>query len=364
MKSSDISAYVSLALKIILIVSIINSIYFQLWHLMSTSLFLLILLVIPSIIKKSYEIKIPTEFEILLILFTMASLIFGKIGGVITPIFFGIATSLIGFMIMLMLYSDNQIKKNYFLIILFSFNLAVAFGFGLEFLKYYLKIILGHDIDVTHYYFSMTNMTYVIVGAAISAIAGFLYMKDKKGVMSRIVKRFKKINPRIFSKLESHDGIVEMIKEGEKEDLEFKSTLRVNLHTNEIDKRIEYATLKTISAFMNSKGGILLLGVSNSGEILGVEKDRFENNDKLNLHLTNLIKEKIGKQHLNNLYIQSTNAEDKTVIKIDCLKSKTPIFLKNISSDEEFYIRIGPASVQIKGSQLVEYIEKRFREKN
>lgn len=359
MKPSEISNYMALALKIILIISIINSIYYQLWHLMSTSVFLLILLIIPSIIKQ-YEIKIPLEFEILLFLFVVASLVFGKVGGILTPLFFGIATALIGFMIMLMLYSDNQIKKNYFLIIFFSFNFAVAFGFGLEFIKYYLKIILGQTLDGGNYAFSMKNMTYVITGAIISAFAGFFYMRDKKGFMSKIVKRFKKINPTIFSKSETGEDIAEIIKEGENEEREFKSTLRVNLHTEEIDRRLEYAVLKTISAFMNSKGGTLLVGVSNSGEILGIEKDRFENNDKLNLHITNLIKEKIGKHNLDNIYIQTIAMDEKTVIKIECLKSKTPIFLRNNSGEEEFYIRIGPASVQIKGSELVEYIKKRF----
>lgn len=363
MQFSEFSKYLSLALKIILIISIINSIYFQLWHLMSISTFLLILLVIPQIIRKSYKIKIPTEFEILLFLFIIASLIFGKIGGVITPIFFGIATSFIGFMIMLMLYSNNQVKKNYFLIIIFSFNFAVAFGFGIEFLKYYLKILLGHEIDVGHYYFSMKNMTYVIIGAIFASIIGFLYMKEKKGILNHIVKRLQKANPEIFSKTESPEGVMELIKKGEDDKTEFKSTLRVNLHTGEIDKKIEYATLKTISAFMNSKGGTLLLGVSNNREIIGLEKDRFENNDKLNLHLINLIKERIGKNQLSIIDIQTIIIKEKTVVKIDCVENKNPVFLKVPSGEEEFYIRMGPASVQIKGSELVDYINKRFNGK-
>lgn len=139
--------------------------------------------------------------------------------------------------------------------------------------------------------------------------------------------------------------------------------MRVNLHTGEIDKKIEYATLKTISAFMNSKGGTLLLGISNNGEIIGLEKDRFENNDKLNLHLTNLIKEKIGKNQLSIIDIQTIIIKEKTVIKIDCLENKNPVFLKVPSGEEEFHVRIGPASVQIKGSELVDYINKRFNRK-
>jgi hypothetical protein len=363
MRFSEFSKYLSLALKLILIISIINSVYYQLWHLMSTSVFLLLLLLIPQIVKKGYKIKIPVEFEISLFLFVIISLIFGKIGGVITPLFFGIATSFIGFMIMLMLYSNNQIKKNYFMIIFFSFNFAVAFGFGIEFLKYYLKLLLGQEIDVGHYYFSMRNMTYVIIGAAFASVIGFLYMKEKKGIIGKIVRRFQKINPEIFSKNDSPEEIIELIKKGEDEKTEFKSTLRVNLYTGEIDKKIEYAALKTISAFLNSKGGTLLLGISNDGKITGLEKDRFENSDKLNLHLINMIKEKIGKNYLDVIDIQTIIIEEKTLVKVECLESKTPVFLKIPSGEEEFYIRIGPASVQIKGSELVDYINKKFNGK-
>ena len=364
MEISNIHRYISLAIKVILIASIINSIYFQLWHLTSISIFLLILIFIPQIIKKSHEIKTPIEFEFLLLIFVITSLIFGKIGGIITPIFFGIATSLIGFMIMLLLYSTNQIKKNYFLIMLFAFNFAIALGFGIEFLKYILKILLGHELSIGLYKHSMRNMMYVIIGATISAITGFIYMKNKKGFINQIVKKFTRSNPELFSKTDFPEEILEIIKNGEDEKTEFKSTIRINIHTGEIDRKIEHAIVKTIASFLNSKGGILLIGVSDTGEILGTKKDRFENNDKLSLHLTNLINEKIGKNYALLIKFQLIQVEAKTVIKIDCKKNDKPVFIKNPSGEEEFYIRVGPSSTQIKASELVEYIKKKFNGKD
>ena len=93
---------------------------------------------IPQIIKKS-QIKIPAEFEWILLIFVVFTLFLGKISGIIVPIFFGIAIAMIGFMILAILYSNNQIKKDYFLIILFTFSFTITFGFLLELLKYYLK---------------------------------------------------------------------------------------------------------------------------------------------------------------------------------------------------------------------------------
>lgn len=360
MKFKGLEKYLSLSIKLILVLSIINSISNQLWHIMSTNIFLLVLMFIPQTIKK-YKVKIPTEFEWFLLIFVILTLFLGKIGGTIVPIFFGIAIAFIGFMISAILYSNDQIKKNYFLIILFVFSLAVTFGFLLELLKYYLKIFLGHDLTPGIYQFSMQSMTFVILGAIIASIIGYIYMKSEKGLIRRIVRKVTEKNPKLFSrKTDSPEEVLELIKKGESEKIEFKSTLRTNLYTKEIDKKIELSVLKTINAFLNSNGGTLLIGVNDKGELLGTEKDRFENMDKFNLHLTNLIKEKIGKNNLHLIRIQDILIEGKNVVKVTTEKSKTPVFLRLTSNEEEFYIRVGPSSIQTRGSELVEYINRKF----
>jgi hypothetical protein len=72
----------------------------------------------------------------------------------------------------------------------------------------------------------------------------------------------------------------DLIATGENDKLEFKATLRWNIHAERVGKEIEHETLKTIAAFLNSEGGTLLIGVSDSGEILGLDADGFENDDR------------------------------------------------------------------------------------
>ena len=359
----EFQKYLSLAIKLILVLSIANAINEQFWYIASTNIFLLILMFIPQIIKK-YEIKIPVEFEWFLLLFVVSTLFLGKLNTAIIPIFFGIAIAFIGFLILAILYSSNQIKKNYFLIIFFSFNFAVALGAIIEILKYLLKKIIGQKIDSSIYEFSMMNLLFVIMGALIASIIGYIYMKSKTEIIGKLFKRIAEKNPKIFAKkTDSPQEILELIKKGENEFFELKSTLRMNLHTNEFDKKIEISVLKTINAFLNSEGGILLIGVSNNGEILGIEKDKFENIDKFNLHLTNIIKEKIGKSQMHLIKIQNILIGEKTIVRINCEKSDSPIFLKLSQNEEEFYIRSGPSSTQIKSSDLVEYIGRKFERK-
>jgi len=360
MKLKGFQNYLSFAIKFILILSIINSISNKLWFIVSTNTFLLVLMFVPQLIKK-YKVKLPASFEWLLLVFVIFTLFLGKIGGIITPIFFGIAIAFIGFMILAILYSGGQIKKNYSLILLFSFSFTVAFGFLLELLKYYLKLFLGHELSPNIYRFSMQNMSFVIVGALIASIVGYIYMKSEKGIIRQVVGKITSKNKQIFaSKIDFPEEVIELIKKGESENIEFKSTLRTNLYTKEIDKKMELVILKTLTAFLNSSGGTLLIGVNDKGEILGIEKDKFENIDKFNLHLTNLIKEKIGQKHLHLIEIQDILIEGKTIVKVHCEKSKVPVFLRLASNEEEFYIRSGPASIQNKGSDLVEYISRKF----
>jgi hypothetical protein len=355
-----VNEYFSLGLRTILVLSIINAAYLELWHIMSTNLFLLILLLSPYIIKKSSKIKIPREFELMLLFFVIITFFLDESQGIIVAIFFGIAAGLIGLLIPFFLYSENQIKKDSFLISLFSFNFAVSFGFGLEFLKYYIKTALGQEIGKEIYTYAMTNMTFVVLGALISSLIGYIYMSGNKKIFSKIIEMFEKVNPHMFSEKNLGEKVLKEIKDGEKEKVEFKSTLRMNIHTGEIDKKVEYASLKTIVAFLNSEGGILLIGVNDKGEVTGIEKDNFESKDKFALHLMSLIKQRIGNENIPLINAKLIEFEGKNIMRIECSKSEKPVFLR-IEQGEEFYARAGPSTFKLEGKSLLEYAEKRFK---
>src|SRR5205823_3551492 len=94
---------------------------------------------------------------------------------------------------------------------------------------------------------------------------------------------------------EEEDTFETRISRGEGMRTEFKETLRVNIHTGQNDPKMEHAVLKTLVAFLNSKGGgTLFVGVKDDGEAIGLEQDKFPSEDKMALHLDNLIKDRIG----------------------------------------------------------------------
>jgi len=146
---------------------------------------------------------------------------------------------------------------------------------------------------------------------------------------------------------------------GESEAVEFKSTLRTNLHTGNKDPRIELSVLKTLAGFLNTNGGMLVIGVSDVGSPVGIQTDDFDNEDKMSLHLVNIVKTRMGVQAMTNLHAHFDDHDDCRVMAVKCGKSPTPVFLKD-GDTERFYIRTGPSTTELSASQTQEFIKQRF----
>jgi Putative DNA-binding domain len=151
----------------------------------------------------------------------------------------------------------------------------------------------------------------------------------------------------------------EVIAAGESETVEFKSTLRWNINAQRNDKEIEHSALKTVAAFLNSDGGTLLIGVDDQGNALGLELDQFPNDDRMMQHMTNIIKERMGAQHMRFLRLSVELVNGKKVFRIDCQRGVVPAYLK-YNNAEVFYIRTGPATADLPVSTLHDYINARF----
>jgi CRP-like cAMP-binding protein len=151
----------------------------------------------------------------------------------------------------------------------------------------------------------------------------------------------------------------DIIRQGESEKIEFKSTLRFNIHTAKFGREIEHAALKSIAAFLNSWGGILLVGVDDNQKITGLETDQFENDDRAMLHLTNMIKERMGTHFMQFINCSIEPIDSVKVMRIDVSPSNLPAFLNN-NNEEFFYVRTGPSTSELKPSQIYDYIDNRF----
>ncbi len=150
----------------------------------------------------------------------------------------------------------------------------------------------------------------------------------------------------------------ELILIGESDTLEFKSTMRFDLRENIVNKKLEYVICKTISAFLNSEGGILLIGVDDNGNILGIEKDieslSKKDIDGFELHIRSTINKYLGSYFEKHLKISFPLLDEKTICKIKILKSGKPVFA-NFEGIDSFFVRNGNSSIPKNREEQSEY---------
>ena len=154
-------------------------------------------------------------------------------------------------------------------------------------------------------------------------------------------------------------AIADLIAGGETGAVEFKSTLRMNLHTGQVDDKIQVSALKTVAGFLNAKGGTLLIGVADDGEVLGLDADGFQSEDKLGLHLVNLVKDRIGEVFLPYIHPHFQDENGTRVLAIRCEKGPKAAFLKD-GNLQRFFVRGGNATTELSGASVTDYVKQRF----
>jgi hypothetical protein len=174
----------------------------------------------------------------------------------------------------------------------------------------------------------------------------------------RIVRQ---IDESHFDHAKPVESLRELLRRGESKHLEFKSTMRMNLATGKKGKEIEIAWLKTVAAFLNTDGGILLIGVDDDAKVVGLDADGFDNPDKCRLHFKNVFNQHLGAEFSDHVQLDLVQVDGKTVAVVECRPTDTPVFL-TLGKDEDFYVRSGPSSLKLSTSKALDYIEQRRRQ--
>ncbi len=249
--------------------------------------------------------------------------------------------------------APERYSEGRFFIYLGAFSIAMTvllIMFVSECVYYHFLEFAGFEL-----WEATTFVIYAMFGAAITAILSELGL-DKMLVDSSINRSLETYADSRYSNDLAKKEALEIIASGESAKLEFKSTITTNIKTGENDKRMEKAVLKTIVAFLNTAGGILMIGVDDDGNIYGVDENEFPSRDKMNQHLSHMISSKIGEEFLAYISFRTIDMDDgKAIVRVDCDRCKKPVFLKD-GKVEEFYVRSGPSSVILTGSNLVNYI--------
>ena len=163
------------------------------------------------------------------------------------------------------------------------------------------------------------------------------------------------------------ERILQLIQKRGKETktVELKQTFQYDIETKTSEKKLQTSAIKVICSFLNTIGGVLLIGVADNGEITGMNHEIFklhkDSFDKFKLRFGQLIDKRIGKEFIDLIDFELIAiSPEKHVLEVQC--SPIPRGWSGCYLDKiDFYVRRNPHSEVLIGKDLVDYCEKRFK---
>lgn len=181
--------------------------------------FLIIAIVIsPEILRKKFYVTIPTEFQILAIIFVFAALFLGEVRSfyarfwwwdIVLHISSGLLLGIVGFLLVYVLNEHERIDLHMHprFVALFAFVFAVAVGVLWEIFEFGMDRIFGTNMqkpmlgDPSGLTDTMWDLIVDTLGAMAISTFGWWYMKQgQRSFIEDWIQKFIDKNPRFFSR--------------------------------------------------------------------------------------------------------------------------------------------------------------------
>ncbi len=157
--------------------------------------------------------------------------------------------------------------------------------------------------------------------------------------------------------------INDFIARGEGPTLEFKTSIRWDVRQQLVNKDLEKVVAKTVAGFMNQHGGTLVAGVSDDGEIVGLEADmatlKKPTADGLSLHLTEIFNKYLGEVAAAAISISFAYADERSIAVISAESATKPVFLED-ANGSEFFVRSNASTRLMDVKEATEFIAARW----
>jgi len=193
-------------ITLIIIATLLYAIFFSIktgnYITLFTSIATLILTFLPWILHKTYKIKLPTEIELIIVLFIYATLFLGEVQNFYNTFWWwdiflhtgsAIVFGFIGFTLVYFIADRHEIKTRTWALAVFSFSFAIAIGAVWEIFEFFMDQTFGWNMQKSGLMDTMTDLIVDTLGALISSGIALIYLKTKKTVIfNDIIQKFRK----------------------------------------------------------------------------------------------------------------------------------------------------------------------------
>jgi len=256
----------------------------------------------------------------------------------------------------LLLHSTTGLLVGYFLLhpismVIYWYQVQTG-GFDLTALINVLSVNLVQSFTL---HMVPMSVAFAILGLSIGLVSGLYYQSIKKK------------DHQLYGRMQMlQQSLPDLIAKGENEFVGFKASLRHDYRQVQTDKNVEIEILKSLAGFLNTKGGILLIGVNDQGQILGLANDfwslKKKNREGFQQRIIVLISNAFGKDICSNIHVAFHELMEKDICTLYIEPSKYPVYLKE-GNGTVFYLRTGNLTSPLSTSETVNYLQNRDMKK-
>jgi hypothetical protein len=184
------------------------------------------------------------------------------------------------------------------------------------------------------------------------------------GLLVLLIAYFRKRNKLLIQlNSELSQDYTELIAQGENDRVEFKSSFRYDYKLQKVNRALESVIIKTISGFLNARGGSLFIGVADDASIIGLEEDyktlNRKDSDGYTQLLMSSIADKLGTPVCRLVRILFYNHHGKEICRVIVLPSPVPVYTRE-DQRSHFYIRTASGTREMDTEEAITFIRAKW----
>jgi len=151
-----------------------------------------------------------------------------------------------------------------------------------------------------------------------------------------------------------------LIRQGEGENLELKASIRWDYRNGCVHRELELPIVRSIAGFLNGGGGTLLIGVSDAGEVLGIEHDlatlRGRSHDAFERLILDLVAQRLGTASCAFVHVLFQRVGDRDVCRVTVEPAPRPVFLRD-GHGSHLLVRTGNATRELDAEEALRHVQ-------
>ena len=152
---------------------------------------------------------------------------------------------------------------------------------------------------------------------------------------------------------------------GEGEEVEFKACARWDLQLGRVNRALEEAVARTIAGFLNHEGGTLLIGVTDGGDVAGLQADyqtlKRPDRDGFQQFLMGLVQSKLGGHVCAQVHVAFCEDRGLDICQIRVEPSAVPVYYQD-GAVARYYVRTGNGTRELDVREAIVHVARRRTE--